>query len=278
MSEGKRIQFQLGAIVRSAIVVLLLFLAFHYGIAITHGGIYDADQVVIAHRGGPEYQPENTLAAFKQAIEDGVDWIEFDVQMTRDGVLVVFHDVTVERTTNGNGSVGDLTFDQIRALDAGNEQKVPTFEEVILLAKSHGVGILPEAKSPALYPGIEVKMVDALVRLEYLDNTIVQSFDVESLEKMSSINPDLKLCPLYGLGVVRAPEDLVDNADHICPMAEMVFINPGIIRSAHADSRQVFIWFGAVENPIMMRVLLAFGADGLMVDDQLQMINALGGK
>ena len=64
------------------------------------------------------YQPENTLAAFKNAINFGVDWIEMDVQRTKDGVLVVFHDESVERTTNGVGMVADLTFDEIRLLDA----------------------------------------------------------------------------------------------------------------------------------------------------------------
>ncbi|MDH5508339.1 MAG: glycerophosphodiester phosphodiesterase family protein, partial [Anaerolineae bacterium] len=84
---------------------------------------------LIAHRGGKTYQPENTLAAFKQAIADGVDQLEFDVQMTKDGVLVVIHDEEVDRTTNGSGLVADLTLAEIQALDAGGGERVPTFAE-----------------------------------------------------------------------------------------------------------------------------------------------------
>ncbi len=85
----------------------------------------------------------------------GVDWLEFDVQMTKDGALVVIHDETVDRTTNGTGAVRDLTLEEIRSLDAGQGEKVPTFEEVVQLAKTNGVKILPETKSPEFYPGIE---------------------------------------------------------------------------------------------------------------------------
>jgi len=109
---------------------------------------------VIGHRGGRAYAPENTLAAFRNAIQMGSVWLEFDVQMTRDGVLVVMHDDTVDRTTNGHGAVADLTLDQIRSLDAGQGEKVPTFQEVLDLAKASGADIFPETKSAHLYPGI----------------------------------------------------------------------------------------------------------------------------
>ena len=104
----------------------------------------------IAHRGGTKLAPENTLASFRNGIAQGVDYLEFDVQMTKDGVLVVIHDETVDRTTNGTGAVRDLTLEQIRALDAGQGEKVPTFEEVVALAKVSGFKIMPETKSAHL--------------------------------------------------------------------------------------------------------------------------------
>src|SRR5512137_114803 len=109
---------------------------------------------IIAHRGGPAYAPENTLAAFRHAITLGVDWLELDVHLSRDGEVVVIHDETVNRTTNGVGRVADLSLAELRALDAGagGGERVPAFTEVLTLAKEAGVGLLVELKSPHLYP------------------------------------------------------------------------------------------------------------------------------
>ena len=116
---------------------------------------------VLAHRGASAYAPENTLPAFRLAIEQRADWLELDVQQTKDGQLVVFHDLRMERTTNGTGALRDLTLDQVRQLDAGRwygprfaGERVPTFEEVVALAQEQGVRIFPEVKDPRLYPGI----------------------------------------------------------------------------------------------------------------------------
>src|SRR3954466_4000061 len=108
---------------------------------------------ILAHRGASAYAPENTLAAFKLAIDQRADWLEMDIQETSDGQLVVFHDLRVERTTNGRGNLRDLTLNQVRDLDAGTwfdkqfaGEKVPTFEEVLALAQAHNVRIFPEVK------------------------------------------------------------------------------------------------------------------------------------
>jgi glycerophosphoryl diester phosphodiesterase len=247
--------------------VAVLFLFGFYGLYFILRGPLPPDVQLIAHRGGPVYKPENTIAAFNHAIDLGVNWIEFDVQRTQDGVLVVFHDETVDRTTDGVGSVKDLTFEQIRALDAGDGETVPTFEEIITLAREAGVGILPEAKSPHLYPGLEVEMVNAILSGKYQERTIIQSFDEETLERIKDINPEMGVCPLYGLWKLELRNPQPADAKVLCPMAEMVLLNPWMIKQAHRDNREVYIWFGIIENPTIMRVMLAFGADGLMVDD-----------
>lgn len=229
---------------------------------------------IIAHRGGPRYAPENTLAAFQHAVTQGVDWLEFDVQMTQDGVLVIIHDETVDRTTNGTGAVRDLTFAQIHALDAGKGEKVPTFKEVVELARANGVKILPETKSARLYPGIEENMLQVLDEAGYLDQTIIQSFEADSLNTLHRLNPKAKLCALYGLGRfnVSAPPG---EAQFVCPMAEMVLLNPAIIRQAHGAGRQVFIWFGLLETPFLFNVMRFLGADGLMSDDPIALWEAV---
>lgn len=92
---------------------------------------------VAAHRGWKDKYPENTIAAFQAALDIGVDQIETDVRVTKDGKLVLFHDPTVERTTNGTGRVCDYTLEDLQKLDAGNGEKIPTFREFLELVKDH---------------------------------------------------------------------------------------------------------------------------------------------
>ena len=221
---------------------------------------------VIAHRGGAHSAPENTLAAFKNAIALGADRLEFDVQVTKDGALVVIHDETLDRTTNGAGPINGLTLTEIEALDAGQGERIPTFDEVIELAKGAGIDIFPEAKSAHLYPGIEEKMLAALGQSGYLDHTVIQSFEADSLNRFHQLNPQAKLCALYGLWKLSVSNP-PGGAQAVCPAAEMVLLNPGMIRQAHLEGRQVFVWYLAAENPQLTKVMRFFGADGVIVND-----------
>jgi glycerophosphoryl diester phosphodiesterase len=246
-------------------LVLVGLTAIYYGVSIVLGATVAQSPQVIAHRGGVVLRPENTMAAFSQAVADRVDWIEFDVQMSSDGELVVIHDPTVDRTTDGTGAVADLTLSELRRLDAGDGEPIPTFAEVVAFAKNAGVGIFPEAKSTD--PGIEEAMISVIRRFAYQDRTIIQSFDPTTLETFHRLAPEIKLCALYGQGVLRLDANQPGDAEFVCPMAEMVLINPGMIRAAHASGRQVLVWFGAFESQFMMKAVLALGADGVVVDD-----------
>jgi len=165
--------------------------------------------VNIAHRGASGHAPENTIAAFDKAFEMKADYIEIDVQMTSDGRLVAIHDTTIDRTTNGTGSVGDYTLEELRQLDAGSwfgekfaGEQIPTFEEV--LDRHRGkIGILIELKSPELYPGVEEKVADALIeRNMHKPNNkkiIIQSFNHESVQKSKELVPNIPHGVLAGL-------------------------------------------------------------------------------
>ncbi len=223
---------------------------------------------VFAHRGGLAQAPENTLAAFRNAISQGADWLEFDVQMTKDGELVVIHDETVDRTTDGTGAVRDLTLQQIRSLDAGDGQKVPTFAEVLDLAKASSMKIFPETKSAHLYPGVEEKLLQTLEQAGYMDRTVIQSFEPASLDELHRLAPEAKLCALYGLwqfNVAQQPGD----AQYVCPMAEMVLLYPAMVRQAHEEGQQVVVYFGVLENPFGVSSMRFFGVDGMIVNDPL---------
>jgi glycerophosphoryl diester phosphodiesterase len=266
MSATRRAVFRQRAIVCLAIVIAVTLL--YYGVQILLRTTPLIPLQHIAHRGGAQYAPENTLAAFRNGIAGGADCLELDVQMTRDGALVVIHDYTVDRTTDGTGAVRDLTLKQIRAFNAGQGEKIPTFEEVVTLAKTRGVKMLAEAKYPHLYPGIEEKILRTLEQANYLDKTILESFERESVSKFHSLNPKAKLCALYGFLPFTSGAPPGD-AQYVCPMAEMVLLNPWMIRQAHLEGRQVFVWFGAIENSFMFNVMRFFGADGLIVNDPM---------
>lgn len=223
---------------------------------------------VIAHRGGPRYAPENTLAAFAHGAAAGADMLECDVQMTDDGELIVLHDETLERTTNGFGPVATRLLGELRELDAGNGERIPTLHELIDLAKEAEVELLIELKSPSKYPGIEEKVIALLEDSGYLERTILQSFDWDSLRRLRQIKPTARLGALFELGTLDVSWPPAD-AEYVCVPAEMVLLNPGIIRTAHNEGRAVFAWFSGSETPLVYRYLNAFGVDGLIVDDPI---------
>jgi glycerophosphoryl diester phosphodiesterase len=207
MSAAGPVKIQLGARRERIALVIGVVLIVAAGIPLWFLSSPEAARAriqVLAHRGASAYAPENTLAAFRLAIEQRADWLELDVQQTKDGQLVVFHDLRMERTSNGHGALRDLTLEQVQQLDAGSwygpqfaGERIPTFEEVVALAQANGIRIFPEIKDPRLYPGIEERMAAVISAYEYEDSTIVQSFDMTSLDRLRQINPHLKLAALY---------------------------------------------------------------------------------
>lgn len=151
---------------------------------------------IISHRGAAAIAPENTLAAFRLAIEQGVDFIETDVQLTADGVPVLMHDPTLDRTTNGSGPVGAHTFEEVRALDAGGwfdagfaGETVPTLEEFLALLQPAPTRAFIELKGEWTPP--EVASVMELLRENRLVYRVVlESFEVPNLEMVQQIAPE----------------------------------------------------------------------------------------
>jgi glycerophosphoryl diester phosphodiesterase len=224
--------------------------------------------LAIAHRGAPETSgaPENTLEAFRAALEAGADWLEFDVRATRDGVLVVIHDETVDRTTNGVGLVSELTLEELQTLDVDGGARVPTVAQVVALAASAGVPVLPEVKVGHSDPTVASRLVELLRSAGYLERSVIQSSDAETLEQLHRLGPDVATCWITGLWQLDVSAPPAD-ADNLCPMGEMVLLNPDMIRQGHADGRQVLPWWSRLESGPAEAVLEAFGADGLIVDD-----------
>ena len=153
---------------------------------------------IAGHRGDPKAIPENTLASFKSSIEKGADMVELDVHMTKDGEIIVMHDATVDRTTNGSGRISEMTLAEIRALSAGeyNGQslQVPTFREFCGLVKPYDVLINVEFKDYFDTHGEEfshesmVKTVDIIEEFDLSDRVVMNSFDAHVLKKLAEMN------------------------------------------------------------------------------------------
>jgi glycerophosphoryl diester phosphodiesterase len=159
---------------------------------------------VLGHRGCAGIEPENTMRAFKRAMDLGVDFIELDVRKSRDKKLVVIHDDEVDRTTNGNGSVRDLTFEEIRKLDAGKGEKIPSLEEAIDLLKKGKQRIAIEIKEPdTLDEILKIVMEEGLS-----SKVIIVSFWHNVLTRIKEIEPELKTGAIF----VGRPVDAVSLA------------------------------------------------------------------
>ncbi|MFD5849001.1 MULTISPECIES: glycerophosphodiester phosphodiesterase [Cytobacillus] len=169
------------------------------------------DIVNVSHRGASAYAPEHTIASYDMGEKLHGDYIEIDLQMTKDGHLIAMHDVTLDRTTNGTGSVKDYTLNEIKQLDAGswfNEKypyaskaeyeglKVPTLEEVFKkFGKNNSYYI--ETKSPDVYPGMEKELLRLVDKYKInKEKLLVQSFSSQSLKVMNELDPSIKLVQL----------------------------------------------------------------------------------
>ena len=156
-----------------------------------------------AHRGFSGQYPENTMLAFKKAWEAGADGIELDVQMTKDGQVVVIHDEKVDRTTNGSGNVRDLTLAELRKLDASyiytgkmGVNPVPTFEEYCAWVAGTDLVTNIELKTGVYpYPGIEAKVWELIQKYHLENKVIISSFNHYSILRMKELAPELP----YGL-------------------------------------------------------------------------------
>lgn len=160
---------------------------------------------IYAHRGSSGTHPENTLAAFEEAIRSGADGIELDIQFTKDKEIVVIHDYTLDRTTSGSGKVLDHTLDEIKQFDAGGKfspkfagEKIPTLREVLELLKDTDLEVNVEIKSPFKYEtGIEEKMLQELRQFEMMDRIVISSFNHEVLKRVHELEPGLECAILY---------------------------------------------------------------------------------
>jgi glycerophosphoryl diester phosphodiesterase len=235
--------------------------------------------VSIAHRGASWHAPENTLAAVRAAVALGVDMVEVDLQRTRDGVLVLVHDVTLVRTTDVRSRypgrspwrVSDLTFDELRRLDAGRwfseryaGEPVPTLVELLDVLRGTGVGLQLELKRPELHPGV---VADLAAELDgHHDGSspahvVVQSFDVPAMKELKTRVPSLPVGILGRPAVANLPA-LATWADQVNPAH--LAADPGYVRAVRAQGMRCLVW--TVDRASAQRRALRLGVDGIITN------------
>lgn len=213
--------------------------------------------IVVAHRGGAALGPENTLLAIERGIASGADMVEIDIHQTSDGKVVVCHDESVDRTTNGRGLIRELTFEEIRGLNIvdkdGNvtDQKIPTLDEVLELIDGR-VKLLVEIKRTAdIYQGIERQLVDAIAAHNASSWVVAQSFNDSVLEKLHAISPGLRLEKLW-LFKLRGVDDAVDgwlndySYEKYSYVSSFNFyyrsVTDSLVEEIHRQGKEVKIW------------------------------------
>jgi glycerophosphoryl diester phosphodiesterase len=219
-----------------------------------------------AHRGVSARAPENSLAAERAAIDAGADYMETDVQLSRDGVLVIAHDSDFSRLGGIAKKVWDLTYDEIRAIPIGG-RSAPEFREEIsptldaLLAEAKGrIKLNIELKYYGGHqPGLAEKVIDAVRRHGMLDQVVIQSLEYEPLLEVHRLAPNVPIGYLLSFNA-REPSRL--NVDFLS--VQQSRLDHRFIRQAHRRGQQVYAW--TVDAPADMEFLFDLGIDGIITD------------
>ncbi|UNO42687.1 glycerophosphodiester phosphodiesterase family protein [Streptomyces sp. MST-110588] len=242
--------------------------------------------VVLAHRGASAYAPENTISAVNAADRLGIEWVENDVQRTKDGELIIMHDTSLARTTNveqvfpgrAPWNVSDFTLREIEKLDAGSwfgpqfkGERVPTMEAYMDAVENNGQKLLMELKAPELYPGVERQALRELRAEGWLDRhhvkrrLIIQSFNADSVKKVHQLRPDVKTGFLGTPAVSELPKYQA-FADQINPNHGT--INAAYVSTVHAlkgpHGRPMEVYTWTVDDARNTVKVAKMGVDGII--------------
>ncbi|HJS20816.1 MAG TPA: glycerophosphodiester phosphodiesterase family protein [Anaerolineales bacterium] len=242
--------------------------------------------LAVAHRGHSIATPENTMVAFRRAIELGAEMIECDVNITRDEKLVMMHDPTLDRTTSGTGRVSAATWEEIQRLDAGCKfkpeftgVKVPCAEEALLLYKEAGILSCIEVKGADADEStrIALGLVDLFIKDDMLDKAFLSSYHHAALHKAQAKCSELLLAP------ERLPDDAPPNPSEALRQAQSfnapvlqhqyTVLNADVVHTLHEN--EIAVWSWSTPDEPSMRFSIDLGADALMSDDVELMMDVL---
>ncbi|MGH3647271.1 MAG: glycerophosphodiester phosphodiesterase [Micromonosporaceae bacterium] len=234
----------------------------------------------VAHRGASGHAPENTIPAVELGIRQHADLVEVDVQLTRDGVLVVMHDTTLKRTTDvetyyprrGPWRVKDFTYREIKQLDAGSwygkeyaGTRVPTLQQVLDTLADSTAGLLLEVKAPKKYPGIGAKVAAALAEWpawrDQGRRVVVCSFDWKFIKRFHTVMPSVETA-VIGTPSLRELPRIARYADQVNP--QFGSVDAAYLQRVHELGMDSYGW--TVDEPEDMRTLIELGSDGVITN------------
>jgi len=224
--------------------------------------------LLIGHRGANKEAPENTLKSFRKAIELGADFIEFDVHITKDKEIVIMHDENTYRTTGHAGLIKEMTLSELKELDCGDGEEIPTLHELIDIAKNK-IGLQCEIKAE----GLINELISILGEKNLIETSIISSFNHDELKKLKKKEPNIKIAALEPTdsGWITDwihKKKIVDNAVEnnfygIHPLYRLV--DKDLINYAHENGLKVNAW--TVDSKRAMEKLIDQGIDGIITND-----------
>lgn len=258
--------------------------------------------LIIAHQGGEHLAPSGTLEAFKNAVDLGVDVLEFDIHMTKDGHLVSIHDPTVDRTTNGSGTVNEMTLKEVQALDAGDyfvnldgvhsyQNKgvyIPTIEEVFELAPTMNFNIeIKDTNNPTLYRDIVEKLWDTIQRYGLEKNVLIASFDHDIIDTVIDVTDGeafvsggrqeiTRFVVFHKIFLNGLYRNKVDAVQIPTEDSGINLKDRNIIRGANKRGMGVHYW--TINDSETMKELIDLGVNGIITDRPDLMIDILNEK
>lgn len=230
-----------------------------------------AQPQIIAHRGGRKWAPENTLAAFRQSVDFGCDGIELDIHKCKSGELVVIHDADIARTTDGAGSVPDLTYAELQKASAGKpfsskfaKERIPLLSDVLKVVDGKLTLNIEVKNWPKAYPGIDDDLIALLKSYPYPDKIIISSFDHEVLNSIHQKAPQYKLAVLDS-AIMYEPAKYSQQLGATLWHPDFHTLRPDVVKRAKDNGLIVNVW--TVNNPNEWAQAVAMGVDGIVTDD-----------
>lgn len=230
--------------------------------------------ILFAHRGFSAQYPENSPLAFQMAAEKtDVDGVESDVHLTKDGKLVIIHDDTLERTSNGTGRVSQCTYEELLELDIGAwkgpqfaGQRIWTLEQLLDFCAQTGLILNLELKNSQIFSTeLERRVIDAICRRKMQDRVYVSSFNHVSMRRFKKLCPDIETGLLYDKPLWDMRRCVArSNADNVHPRYGLLQCQPDLVEAFHERGMKIIVW--TVDGEEDIRDMLARGVDGIIAN------------
>lgn len=270
--RGKEDRSRMRAVgVGIVMAVLVLGTAFTYGLQLGKYNLnieYARTTEVTAHRGASGDYPENTMSAFRGAAELGADWIELDVQQTKDGRIIVIHDTNFKRTTGLNRNTWELTYDEVSRLDAGSffspeyaGERIPLLSEVVEFARENLIKLNIELKPTGHETDFEKTVVDIVTEQDFLDMCVITSQVYRVLENIKEYSPDVQT--VYVMSLAYGHITVLEAADHFS--VEAANVTEKLVDRVHGEGKQLYAWTVNTESGI--RRMVDLNVDNVITDN-----------